>query len=88
MTPSRAPRRRRRRCLSAAAATSAASGRTPLLYGWGIHGTPFFGVAYNIHGRACVRVEFKRRRGLFRNSHVYIGTDDPEGLAKFLRSKL
>jgi len=62
-------------------------GRTNLLHGWGIHGLPFVSVTYNIHGYDCVRVEFKRPRGVLRFRRMNIGTDDPEGLERFLRSR-
>jgi hypothetical protein len=61
--------------------------RTTFLAGWGVHGLPFVGVVYNIHGYACVKVTFKRPHGLFRFRYMAIGTDDPEGLAAFLSGK-
>ncbi len=66
---------------------SAQPSRTTFLAGWGIHGMPFVGVVYNIHGYACVKVTFKRPSGLFRFRYMAIGTDDPEGLARFLSGK-
>ncbi len=67
---------------------SAEVGRTTLLHGWGIHGLPFVGVTWNVHGYDCVRVAFKRPQGLFRFKRINIGSDDPEGLAAFLRRKM
>jgi len=62
--------------------------RTTLLHGWGVHGLPFVGVTYNIHGYDCVRVTFRQPRGIFRLRHINIGTDDAEGLASFLASRI
>ena len=67
---------------------SAVAGRTTWLQGWGVHGFPFVSITYNIRGYECVTVTLKERRGLFRFRRVTIGTDDPEGLATFLSSKL
>jgi hypothetical protein len=56
--------------------------RTTLVDGWGIHWVPGRGWTYNLWGFECVRVTLKGAR-TFR-----IGTDDAEGLARFLNRKL
>lgn len=55
-------------------------GRTTLLDGWGIHLSLRGGWVWNIWGWDCVVVS---HHGITR-----IGTDDPEGLAAFLRSRI
>ena len=62
--------------------------RTNLLHGWGIHGFPGLSVTYNIHGFDCVRVVFKKPRGLFRFRRINIGSDDAAGLAAFLSFRI
>ena len=61
---------------------SVARGRTTILDGWGVHLSPRGGWTWNIWGRDCVTV---RLRG---NRIIHIGTDDPEGLEAFLKSRL
>ncbi len=61
---------------------SVRSERTGLIDGWGIHYIPGRGLVWNVHGRDCVRLELKNGRP-FR-----IGTDDPEGLAAWIRQKI
>jgi hypothetical protein len=51
--------------------------RNPLIYGWGIHRTPF-GWLYNVSGREAVQVEM-RDGEMFR-----LGSDEPEVLARLL----
>lgn len=55
-------------------------GRTWLIEGWGVHYGPRGGRVWNLWGRECVVVH--SRRGTLR-----IGTDDPEGLVAFLKTK-
>ena len=55
--------------------------RTSLVDGWGIHWVPGRGWTYNLWGYDCVRLE------LLGGRTVRIGTDDPEGLAAFLRQR-
>ncbi len=57
-------------------------GRTLLLEGWGVHLSPRGGWVWNIWGRECVIIR-RRRRWTLR-----VGTDDAEGLAEFLRSRI
>jgi len=64
-----------------AAMTSVEPGRTSLIDGWGIHYIPGRGWTYNLWGFACVVVHLGRKT-------IRIGTDDPDGLLAFLRSKL
>lgn len=61
---------------------SVEAGRTLMVDGWGIHYSPRGGWVWNLWGRECVAIRF-RAGGTLR-----IGTDDPEGLAAFLRSRL
>ena len=56
-------------------------GRTLILDGWGIHYSIRGGWVWNLWGRACVVVHFKK-------SVLRIGTDDGENLARFLEGKL
>ncbi len=55
-------------------------GRTNLLHGWGIHGFPGRWQACNLWGFDCVRFRYRGVR-------IYLGTDDPEGLAAFLQDR-
>ena len=55
-------------------------GRTTILDGWGIHMSLRGGWVWNIWGRDCVVI--RQQRGVTR-----VGTDDAEGLAKFLKSR-
>ena len=53
-------------------------GRTTFLDGWGVHASLRGGWVWNIWGFGCVVV--RTERGV-----TYIGTDEPERLAEFLR---
>jgi hypothetical protein len=55
-------------------------GRTLLLESWGVHYSVRGGWVWNLWGRACVVVHFKKRV-------LRIGTDDAENLARFLGEK-
>lgn len=55
--------------------------RSALIDGWGIHLVPGRGWTWNIWGRDCVELTMGTRR-------LRIGTDDPEGLAAFLRQRI
>ncbi|MGF1582177.1 MAG: hypothetical protein ACFCD0_22870 [Gemmataceae bacterium] len=55
--------------------------KSALIDGWGIHYIPLRGWTYNLWGFDCVRL--KTTMGTIR-----VGTDDPQGLAEFLRQKL
>ncbi|MCB9899079.1 MAG: hypothetical protein H6825_13820 [Planctomycetes bacterium] len=59
---------------------SVARGRTTLLDGFGVHWLPFRGWTWNIWGFDCVKVETG-------SATLRIGTDDPDGLAAFLRAR-
>ena len=61
--------------------TALEAGRSSLVDGWGIHWMPGRGWTYNIWGFRCVKLRLGSKT-------VRIGTDDPEGLAAFLRAKL
>ena len=56
------------------------TGRTTFLEGWGIHWSPSGGWVWNIWGYDCVVLRLKRGK-------LKLGTDDPEGLAKFLKGR-
>ena len=56
--------------------------RSSFIDGWGIHWVPWRGWTYNLWGFDCVRLTFTNNRT------VRIGTDDPEGLVRFLAGKL
>jgi hypothetical protein len=56
-------------------------GRTRFLDGWGIHWNPWSGSIWAIWGFDCVVIRLKR--GMIR-----VGTDDPHGLAEFLKGRI
>lgn len=60
--------------------TGVAKDRSTFLCGWGIHRTPK-GWLWNIGGFDCVRIEMGAKTTL-------VGTDEPDLLVAFLRSKL
>ena len=62
--------------------TQVETARSRLIDGWGIHYGPGEGWIWNISGYDCVRLTLKNNRKL------RIGTDDPEGLCTFLRTKI
>ena len=55
--------------------------RTTFLEGWGIHWSPWGGWVWNIWGYDCVLLRLKRGK-------LKIGTDDAEGLAEFVSSRI
>lgn len=55
--------------------------RSSIVDGWGIHWVPGRGWTYNLWGFDCVRLTLTRGRT------VRVGTDDPDGLARFLNEK-
>jgi len=59
-----------------------ARGRTSLIEGWGIHLSPGGGWTWNLWGFDCVDVRLKNGR------RTRIGTDDPTGLAEFLKARI
>jgi hypothetical protein len=63
---------------------SVEKGRTTILDGWGIHLSLRGGWVWNISGRDCVVIHLKR--GIIRVGRV--GTDDPHGLAEFLKGRI
>lgn len=60
---------------------SAEADRTTLLEGWGIHMSLRGGWVWNIWGRDCVRLQL-------RSSVLRVGTDDVEGLLRFLSTRI
>ena len=56
-------------------------GRSTFIDGWGVHWNPVRGWIWNISGFDCV--ELRLRKGRLR-----IGTDEPDRLAAFLRSRM
>ena len=54
--------------------------RTKIIDGWGIHYTPGRGWTYNLWGFDCVRLTLGAKV-------IRIGTDDVDGLARFLKDK-
>jgi hypothetical protein len=58
-----------------------AKGRTTFLDGWGIDLSLRGGWVWNIWGRDCVVIRLKQ-------STIRVGTDDPDGLAEFLKSRI
>lgn len=61
--------------------TAAEPDRSSVIDGWGIHWVPFRGWTFNLWGFDCVRLTLANGRT------VRLGTDDPAGLAEFLRQK-
>lgn len=57
-------------------------GRSRFIDGWGIHWVPGRGWTYNIWGYDCV--EIRKKSGKV----CRVGTEDPEGLAHFLESRI
>jgi hypothetical protein len=55
--------------------------RSSVIDGWGIHWMPGKGWIYNLWGFDCVKITLGRKT-------VRIGTDDPQGLAEFLKTKI
>jgi hypothetical protein len=56
--------------------------KTSWVDGWGIHWIPFRGWTYNLWGFGCVRLTLRDGRT------IRVGTDDPDGLAQFLKEKI
>jgi len=63
------------------AITGVETARSDLLDGWGIHYVPGRGRIYNLWGFDCVRIRMGGKT-------VRIGTDDVNGLVRFLRGKI
>lgn len=61
--------------------TAAEPARSSVIDGWGVHWMPGKGWIYNLWGFDCVRITLGRKT-------VRIGTDDPQGLAEFLKTKI
>ncbi len=61
--------------------TAARSSRSSIIDGWGIHWVPGRGWTYNLWGFDCVELTVDGKT-------LRIGTDDPEGLATFLNTKI
>ncbi len=57
------------------------TGRSTFLDGWGIHWSPGGSWIWNISGRDCVVIRLKR-------GTIRVGTDDPSGLAAFLKRRI
>ena len=60
---------------------SAEVGRTSWIDGWGLHWLPGRGMTINLWGLDCVILRVKGRI-------VRVGTDDPEGLAEYVRRRI
>jgi hypothetical protein len=71
-----------RRTVSYADIEKVEVGRTLILDGWGIHYSIRGGWVWNLWGRTCVVVHFKK------GGTLRIGTDDAENLVEFLRRKV
>ena len=61
--------------------TAVEASRSNFLDGWGIHYVPGRGWTYNLWGFDCAKVQMGKKT-------VRIGTDDVEGLVRFLRTKI
>jgi hypothetical protein len=69
-----------RKSIPYAAMTGVGRERSTFLAGWGIHWTPR-GWLWNIGGFDCVRIDVGPKS-------TFIGTDDPDRLVAFLRSRI
>jgi hypothetical protein len=61
--------------------TNAQRDRTSVVDGWGIHYVPWRGWTYNLWGFDCVKISIGERI-------IRVGTDDPDNLTEFLRTKI
>jgi len=61
--------------------TSVEPGRTSIIDGWGIHWIPGRGYTYNLWGFSCVKLAVGDRT-------IRVGSDEPDKLVEFLKSKL
>ena len=59
--------------------------RSTILDGWGIHLSLSGGWVWNLWGFDCVDVRYRKGKKL---KKVRIGTDDPVGLAEFLKERM
>jgi hypothetical protein len=66
-----------RKTIRYAEITGVEIGRTTILDGWGVHYMPGRGWTYSIWGFTCVKLTLGRKV-------MRVGTDDAEGLVKFL----
>ena len=67
---------------------SVETARTCLLDAWGIHGCPGRNVTWSVSGFDAVALRLARPHGLFRFRAIKIGTDEPEKLAAFIRTRI
>ncbi|MBM4045415.1 MAG: hypothetical protein FJ279_09890 [Planctomycetes bacterium] len=63
------------------AMTEAKRARSSWIDGWGIHWAPGRGWIYNLWGFDCVEIRLGQKL-------VRVGTDDPDGLTRFLDAKI
>lgn len=61
--------------------TSVEPGRIRILDGWGVHWSPGRGWTYNIWGFGCVKLTLGKKT-------IRVGSDDVDGLAAFLQTRL
>jgi len=69
-----------RRRIPFARITAAEPSRSAVIDGWGIHYIPGRGTTYNLWGFDCVKMKVDNRT-------VRVGSDDVQGLARFLTEK-
>jgi hypothetical protein len=70
-----------RRHIPFARITAAEPSRSAVIDGWGIHYIPGRGTTYNLWGFDCVKMKVDNRT-------VRVGSDDVQGLARFLEERL
>jgi hypothetical protein len=70
-----------RKRIAYAGMTDARRSRSKFVDGWGIHGVVGRGWTYNLWGFDCVEIRLGPKI-------VRVGTDDPDGLAQFLKAKI
>jgi hypothetical protein len=70
-----------RRLIAFSKITAVEPSRSTVLDGWGIHYIPGRGMTYNVWGFDCVRMSVDSRT-------IRVGTDDVQGLVRFLKEKV
>jgi hypothetical protein len=70
-----------RRLIAFSEITLVEPSRSTVLDGWGIHYIPGRGMTYNLWGFDCVKMRVDNRT-------IRVGTDDVQGLVRFLKEKV
>jgi hypothetical protein len=70
-----------RRLIAFSKITAVEPSRSTVFDGWGIHYIPGRGMTYNLWGFDCVKMRVDNRT-------IRVGTDDVQGLVRFLKEKV